>query len=44
MGTAEELADKIAEFLPIARAVLGVKNLKIITFGPRPQDLSLIHI
>ena len=38
VGTAEELADKIAEFLPIARAVLGVKNLKIITFGPRPQD------
>ncbi len=25
VGTAEELADKIAEFLPIARAVLGVK-------------------
>lgn len=38
VGTAEKLADKIAEFLPIARAVLGVKNLKIITFGPRPQD------
>ena len=38
VGTAEELADKIAEFLPIVRAVLGVKNLKIITFGPRPQD------
>ena len=38
VGTAEELADKMAEFLPIARAVLGVKNLKIITFGPRPQD------
>ena len=38
LGHAEELADKIAEFLPIARAVLGVKNLKIITFGPRPQD------
>ena len=24
--------------IPIARAVIGVKNLKIITFGPRPQD------
>lgn len=38
VGTTEELADKMAEFIPIARAVLGVKNLKIITFGPRPQD------
>ena len=38
VGTAEELADKMAEFVPIARAVLGVKDLKIITFGPRPQD------
>jgi L-fucose isomerase-like protein len=24
--------------VPIARAVLGIKNLKIITFGPRPDD------
>ncbi|MBE5768744.1 MAG: fucose isomerase [Clostridiales bacterium] len=38
VGTAEDLADKIAEFIPIARAIIGVKNLKIITFGPRPQD------
>ena len=38
IGTADELADKIAEFIPIARAIIGVKNLKIITFGPRPQD------
>ena len=38
VGTAEELADMIADFLPIARAVLGLKSLKIITFGPRPQD------
>ena len=38
MGTAEELAEKMAEFVPIARAILGVKDLKLITFGPRPQD------
>ena len=38
VGTAEELADKMAEFVPIARAIIGIKNLKIITFGPRPQD------
>ncbi|MCI6175472.1 fucose isomerase, partial [bacterium] len=38
VGTAEELADKMAEFIPIARTILGLKDLKIITFGPRPQD------
>ena len=38
VGTAEELCQKIAEFVPIARAIIGVRNLKIITFGPRPQD------
>ena len=38
VGTAQEIADKMADFVPIARAVIGVKNLKIITFGPRPQD------
>ena len=38
VGTAADLAGMIAEFIPIARAVIGVKNLKIITFGPRPQD------
>ena len=38
VGTAEDIAKMIAEFIPIARAVIGVKNLKIITFGPRPQD------
>ena len=38
VGTAEEIAQMMQEFVPIARAVIGVKNLKIITFGPRPQD------
>ncbi|MCD8198125.1 MAG: fucose isomerase [Lachnospiraceae bacterium] len=38
VGTAEEVADMIREFVPVARAIIGVKNLKIITFGPRPQD------
>ncbi len=38
VGDAAECADMIREFLPIARAILGVKGLKIITFGPRPQD------
>ena len=35
---AEGCAQRIREFLPIARAVIGIQNLKIITFGPRPQD------
>lgn len=38
VGTAQDIAQMIAEFVPIARAVIGVRNLKIITFGPRPQD------
>ncbi len=38
VGTAEEIAGMIADFVPVARAVVGLKNLKIITFGPRPQD------
>ena len=38
VGTAAEIADMITQFIPIARAVIGIQNLKIITFGPRPQD------
>ena len=38
VGTADDIAKMIADFVPIARAVIGVQNLKIITFGPRPQD------
>ena len=38
VGTAEECADMIHEFLPVARAVYGLNHLKIITFGPRPTN------
>ncbi|SEJ82457.1 L-fucose isomerase [Propionispira arboris] len=38
VGTAEELAVMIAEFQPIARTIIGLSSLKIISFGPRPQD------
>ncbi|MCM1103673.1 MAG: L-fucose/L-arabinose isomerase family protein [Clostridium sp.] len=38
VGTAEECADMIREFVPIACAVDGLKNLKIISFGPRPLN------
>ena len=38
VGDAYECADMIHDFLPIARAVEGLKNLKIISFGPRPMN------
>lgn len=38
VGTASDCADMIHEFEPIARTVIGLHSLKIITFGPRPQD------
>ncbi len=38
VGTAAECADMIHEFLPIARAVYGLSKLKLITFGPRPNN------
>ncbi len=38
VGTADDIADMIADFVPVARAIIGLSSLKIITFGPRPQD------
>jgi L-fucose isomerase-like protein len=38
VGTVKELAEEIAKFVPIARAIIGLKGLKLITFGPRPDD------
>ena len=38
VGTAEECADMIHEFVPIARAIVALNNLKIISFGPRPLN------
>ncbi|MBE6703455.1 MAG: fucose isomerase [Ruminococcaceae bacterium] len=38
IGTAEEVAENIRAFLPLARAVLGLRDLKVISFGPRPKD------
>ena len=38
VGTAEECADMINEFVPVAKAIVGLNNLKVISFGPRPQD------
>ncbi len=38
VGDADECARMIKDFIPVARAIIGLNNLKIITFGPRPQD------
>ena len=38
VGDAEDCADMIAEFAPIARAVTALSDLKIISFGPRPLN------
>lgn len=38
VGTAAECADMIHEFVPIARAIVALKDLKIISFGPRPLN------
>lgn len=38
VGTPSEVADMMNEFVPIARTISALNNLKIISFGPRPQD------
>ena len=37
-GDADECAEMIHGFLPIARTAIGLKELKIISFGPRPSN------
>ena len=38
VGDAEDLAEMIHGFVPIARAIIGLSDLKIISFGPRPLN------
>lgn len=38
VGTIRQCADMIHEFIPIARTLVAVRNLKIISFGPRPSS------
>lgn len=38
VGTAAECADMIHDFVPIAKTIVGLRNLKIISFGPRPLN------
>lgn len=38
VGTPSDIATMIQQFVPAARAIIGLARLKIITFGPRPND------
>jgi len=38
VGTADEAAEMIGEFLDIARVKIGLSKLKVFAFGPRPFD------
>ncbi len=38
VGNAQDCADMINEFVPIARGIIGLSDLKIISFGPRPLN------
>lgn len=38
VGDAEDCADMIHGFEPVAKAVIALSKLKIISFGPRPDD------
>jgi L-fucose isomerase-like protein len=43
VGDASDIARMIADFISVARVVAGVRNLKIISFGPRPHDFLTCH-
>jgi L-fucose isomerase-like protein len=38
VGTPDEVAGMIKGFVPVARILLGLRRLKIFSFGPRPFD------
>ena len=43
VGRADEVAEMIQEFIQIARVAIGLRNLKIFSFGPRPFDFLTCH-
>ncbi len=43
VGIAPEIADMIKDFIPVARVIIGLKNLKVFSFGPRPQDFLVCN-
>lgn len=38
VGLPNKIAQEIAHFVNIARVIIGIRNLKAFSFGPRPQD------
>jgi L-fucose isomerase-like protein len=38
VGLPDQVASMIEHFVDVARVVIGIKNLKTFSFGPRPQD------
>lgn len=40
IGLSHELAPMISHFENVARVIIGLKNLKVFGFGPRPQDFN----
>jgi len=43
IGSVDEIAGMLQEFIPIARIYIGLKRLKIFSFGPRPHDFLTCH-
>lgn len=43
IGDAEDISKMIEDYIIISRIVIGVRNLKIISFGPRPFDFLTCH-
>ena len=43
VGTADEVASMIKDFIPMARVIIGLRNLKIFSFGPGPSDFLTCH-
>jgi L-fucose isomerase-like protein len=43
VGTVSAVATMIREFIPVARVFIGLKKLKIFSFGPRPYDFLTCH-
>jgi len=43
VGLPDELAAAVAHFERVARIALGVRNMKILAFGPRPHDFLACH-
>ena len=43
VGLPHEVAAMIGDFMPVARILLGLRGLKIFSFGPRPYDFLTCH-